>query len=102
VKAFRQRPATLNFAALLVVAGVVLNRINAVFFAMNLKGPMPQNAPSGYFPSVWEWGLSIGLVAAAILAFRWAAQTMPVLPRQEPLRSGSGHPLISRAATNSA
>lgn len=81
--AIRQQPATLNFAALLAVAGVVLNRTNAVFFAMNLKGPMPQIAPSGYFPSVWEWGLSIGLVAGTILVFRWAALTMPVLPKQQ-------------------
>jgi len=82
-KALRQRPATLCFATLLAVLGVVFNRVNAVFFAMNLKGPMPQIAPSSYFPSVWEWGLSVGLVAAAILAFRWAAQNMPVLPRPE-------------------
>jgi len=82
-KAIRQRPAALSLAALIVVIGVVLNRTNAVFFAMNLKGPMPQIAPSGYFPSVWEWGLSIGLVAATILVFRWAAHTMPVLPKQQ-------------------
>jgi formate dehydrogenase iron-sulfur subunit len=82
-KAIRQRPAPLNLAALLAVTGVVLNRTNAVFFAMNLKGPMPQIAPTGYFPSVWEWGLSIGLVAGTILVFRWAAQAMPVLPSPE-------------------
>jgi len=70
-------------SALLAVSGVVLNRTNAVFFAMNLKGPMPQIAPSGYFPSVWEWGLSAGLVAGTILVFRWATQSMPVLPRRE-------------------
>jgi len=82
-KSIRYRPTALNLAALLVVVGVVLNRVNAVFFAMHLKGPMPQIAPTSYFPSVWEWGLSVGLVAATILVFRWAAQTMPVLPRQQ-------------------
>ena len=50
---------------------------------MNLKGPMPQIAPVGYFPSVWEWGLSAGMVAGAIWLFRWAAQNMPVLPKEE-------------------
>ena len=79
----RLQPAALGLAAFLTVLGVIFNRANAVFFAMNLKGPMPQIAPSGYVPSACEWGVSIGMVAAAVLLFRWGAQTMPVLPEQE-------------------
>lgn len=65
------------------VLGVILNRVNAVFFAMSLNGPMPQIAPRPYVPSVWEWGLSAGMIAAAILLFRLAVQVLPVLPREE-------------------
>jgi formate dehydrogenase iron-sulfur subunit len=79
----RKRPGILGFATMLVLLGVVLNRLNVVFFAMHLKGPMPQIAASGYFPSVWEWGLSVGLIAAAILLFRLGVQILPVLPKEE-------------------
>ena len=82
-KRLRERPAVLGVAAFVAMLGVVLNRLNAVFFAMDLKGPMPQIAPRGYFPSVWEWGLSAGMIAATILLFRRAAQILPVLPREE-------------------
>ncbi|HUK53482.1 MAG TPA: 4Fe-4S dicluster domain-containing protein [Candidatus Binatia bacterium] len=79
----RQQPAGLGLAAFLTVVGVIFNRANAVFFAMNLKGPMPQIAPSGYIPSVWEWGVSLGMGAAAVVLFRWGANNLPVLPKQE-------------------
>lgn len=79
----RSNPRILAFAALFTVLGVVFNRFNAVFFAMNLKGPVPQIAPHGYFPSVWEWGISIGMVATAILLFRLGVQFVPILPKQE-------------------
>ena len=66
-----------------VAAGVVLNRVNVVLLAMNLKGPMPQFAPEPYFPSLVEWGMSIGLIAATIFLFGLGARLWPVLP-QEP------------------
>jgi formate dehydrogenase iron-sulfur subunit len=61
---------------------VVLNRASVVAFAMDLKGPMPF-APGSYFPSAFEWGVSVGLVAATIFLFGWAARNMPVLPKEE-------------------
>jgi formate dehydrogenase iron-sulfur subunit len=63
--------------------GIVLNRANAVLFAMTLKGPMPQIAPSTYSPSVFEWGISVGLIAAAIFLFGLGVRLMPVLPKEE-------------------
>jgi len=54
---------------------------------MNLKGPMPFE-PKPYFPSVFEWGLSIGLVATTIFLFGWRARNMPLLPKPEPARDG--------------
>ena len=84
VARLREKPAALPWGALLACGGVVLNRANVVAFAMDLKGPMPQASPSGYFPSAFEWGVSIGLVAATIFLFGWAARNMPVLPKEEP------------------
>jgi formate dehydrogenase iron-sulfur subunit len=34
-------------------------------------------------PSAFEWGVSVGLVAATIFLFGWAARNMPVLPKEE-------------------
>ena len=79
----RRQPGTVALATLLALLGVVLNRVSAVFFAMKLNGPMPQLAPQTYIPSVWEWGLSAGMIAAAILLFRLAVQVLPVLPKEE-------------------
>ena len=76
------RPAVLFTGALLCALGVVFNRINVVLWAMNLRGPMPQNAPLSYFPSVVEWGISIGLIAAAIFLFGLGARLLPVLPEE--------------------
>jgi formate dehydrogenase iron-sulfur subunit len=80
----RERPAPLFWGALLACGGVVLNRANVVFFAIDLRGPMPQDAPQAYAPSAYEWGVSVGLVAATIFLFGWAARNMPVLPKAEP------------------
>ena len=43
---------------------------------------MPQNAPAPYSPSVVEWGISIGLIAAAIFLFGLGARLLPVLPEE--------------------
>jgi formate dehydrogenase iron-sulfur subunit len=48
-----------------------------------LRGPMPQNAPASYAPSIVEWGISIGLIAAAIFLFGLGARLLPLLPEEE-------------------
>jgi formate dehydrogenase iron-sulfur subunit len=63
--------------------GVVFNRVNVVLLAMDLKGPMPQIAPEAYAPSIFEWGISIGLIAATIFLFGLGARLMPLLPKDE-------------------
>ena len=81
--AWRQRASWLATGALLVALGITFNRTNVVLLAMNLKGPMPQFGPELYSPSVVEWGISIGLIAATIFLFGLAARLMPVLPADE-------------------
>jgi len=65
------------------VAGVVLNRVNVVLFAMEFKGSMPGFAPKSYTPTVVEWGSSIGLIAATVFLFGLAARHLPILPKRE-------------------
>ena len=79
----RLRPRTLLVASSLVAAGITFNRMNVVIFAMNLKGPMPGFAVEPYFPSLVEWGISIGLIAATIFLFGLAARLVPLLPSVE-------------------
>jgi len=77
--------------ALLTTLGVVLNRVNVVALAMNLKGARPQFAPEPYLPSIFEWGVSIGLIAAAIFLFGLGARLWPVLPKNAAAAGPSTH-----------
>ena len=79
----RERPQVLFVGALLTTLGVVFNRVNVVLLAMHLKGAMPQVAPESYSPSVFEWGISVGLIAATIFLFGLGVRLMPVLPKPE-------------------
>jgi formate dehydrogenase iron-sulfur subunit len=83
-KALRERADLLFVGSLLAVLGVAFNRMNVVLFAMTFKGRMPWMAPETYAPSLVEWGISIGLIAATIFLFGLAARHMSVLPRTEP------------------
>jgi formate dehydrogenase iron-sulfur subunit len=85
---FRRQPSMLFAGTLLTTLGIVLNRVNVVLLAMNLKGSMPQVSPETYMPTVVEWGVSIGLIAATIFLFGLAARLMPVLPK-EPATPGA-------------
>ena len=54
----------------------------------DLRGRMPWVAPERYTPSIVEWGVSIGLIAATIFLFGLGARWVPVLPKRE---AGEGH-----------
>jgi formate dehydrogenase iron-sulfur subunit len=82
-KGQRLKPAVLGLASALATGGIVLNRMNVVVFGMSLKGAAPQQAPQAYFPSVVEWGVSLGLIAATIFLFGLAVRHLPVLPKEE-------------------
>jgi formate dehydrogenase iron-sulfur subunit len=84
----RRSPGALAVAALLAVLGVVYNRMNVVLFAMTFNGRMPWGAPESYAPSLVEWGVSVGLIAATILLFGLAARHMSVLAKPTP---SAGH-----------
>ena len=50
---------------------------------MTFLGRMPWVAPHSYWPSLFEWGVSIGLIAATIFLFGLGARLFPVLPKPE-------------------
>jgi formate dehydrogenase iron-sulfur subunit len=82
-QSLRLRPGILFTATFLTTMGVVFNRINVVLLAMTLNGSMPQTAPEPYMPSIFEWGISVGLIAATIFLYGLGARLMPLVPKQE-------------------
>jgi formate dehydrogenase iron-sulfur subunit len=43
---------------------------------------MPQLGPLHYRPSVIEWGISVGMIAATIFLFRLGVAYLPILPKE--------------------
>jgi len=78
----RANPKLLFAGALLAAAGVVLNRTNVVLLSMHLAGTPPYLAPESYSPSMLEWGVSVGLIAATIFLYGIGARLMPLLPKR--------------------
>jgi Ni/Fe-hydrogenase subunit HybB-like protein len=74
----RNTPRLLFIAALLVVLGVVLNRVN-VF----LIGYQPPYVTVPYFPSIFEIAVTVGLVATLMLIYRAVATFFPVISHPE-------------------
>ncbi|AEG60829.1 NrfD/PsrC family molybdoenzyme membrane anchor subunit [Desulforamulus ruminis] len=62
---------------LLVSGGLILNRMNVVFTGMS-------GASGGsYFPSVWEWFVSIGLVSIGVLAYCFIVENFKILDHDD-------------------
>jgi Ni/Fe-hydrogenase subunit HybB-like protein len=72
----RNSPHLLCLAAGLVMFGVILNRTNVY-----LVGYQPVNVTTVYFPSLAEWGLTIGAVAALCVCWRALVTYFPVVSR---------------------
>ncbi|MEX0774914.1 MAG: Ni/Fe-hydrogenase cytochrome b subunit [Phycisphaeraceae bacterium] len=70
----RRSERWLAASCLMVILGVVLNRLNVFVI-----GYSPPFATRSYFPSLTEFALSIGLVAALLLAYRLAVTYLPIL-----------------------
>jgi len=87
-KASRGSRGTLFLGALLACGGVILNRTNVVVYALSLKGPIPQSDPQSYAPSLYEWGLSVGLIAATVFLYGWAVRNLPIIQKDEQTAHG--------------
>ncbi len=71
MKSVRESENGLLATSSLVLFGVILNRFDVNFFAQ-------QGSGSFYFPSIWEFLVTIGLMSAIILAYRLAVMHLPV------------------------
>ena len=81
-------PRILLASALLVLGGVVMNRINVFLVAYR-----PPYADHAYFPSLGEVAVTVGLFAALALTYRFIVTRFPVLPVEESpgLSAGEAH-----------
>jgi Ni/Fe-hydrogenase subunit HybB-like protein len=70
----RRSPKRLGLACLLVILGVVVNRLNCFVIAYH-----PPYATRTYVPSIAEFAVSMGLVAALMLIYRVAVTYLPIL-----------------------
>ena len=75
-KGAREKINTLLAVDILVIVGVLINRLNVSIFAL-YRDQASRGAQ--YFPSLVEFVLSIGLIALAIFLFKMAAKHLPLL-----------------------
>lgn len=73
----RNLPRGLLAASLLVMAGIVLNRVNVCWFGMSVQDQLH------YFPTWMEISVSLGFITAGTIAFFLAVHYLPVFPRAE-------------------
>jgi len=74
----RRSAGGLFVAAAMYIAGIVLNRCTVFFIAYK-----PLYAEKAYFPTLGEFALTIGLVAAIVFVYRAVVTLLPVLPAVE-------------------
>ena len=70
-----RRPKLVRFAAFLTVLGIILNRLNVSVIAFNWQLGHPKN----YFPAWTEFWISMLIVTAGIVVYRWVVNRMPIL-----------------------
>jgi Ni/Fe-hydrogenase subunit HybB-like protein len=75
----RKSPPLLFTAALLVVLGVLLSRINTFITAYT-----PPYATHPYFPSIGEISVTIGFACLLMLAYRFFVSNFPVISQPDP------------------
>jgi Ni/Fe-hydrogenase subunit HybB-like protein len=86
----RSSPRLLAMASLLVMVGVIINRTNVYWI-----GYRPAFAMARYFPSLAEWGFTIGIVAALLFLWRCIVIRFPVITPGEPNESAIQEQAVS-------
>ena len=75
-------PLKLFIASTLVIAGVLLNRINNFIIAYH-----PPYSKEAYIPSIGEFSVTIGCIAMLVLLYRLAVRFLPVISlHQHPMK----------------
>jgi len=73
----RNRERALLAASLLVMAGIVLNRVNVSWIGMSVGDQL------NYYPTWMEIALSLGFITAGTIIFFLAVHYLPVFPKTE-------------------
>ncbi len=73
----RQNETGLITGAVLVIAGLMLNRFDVGLIAWT------RPAGATYFPALLEFGLSFGVIAAGVLTYDWVARHFPLFAEEE-------------------
>jgi len=81
-KKTRQSRIGVFTAATMIVFGVALNRINV--FIVGYTSPITE---AGYFPSIVEIFVTLGLIATLMFIYRFIVTFLPVLQAQQPIAS---------------
>lgn len=94
IKKNRTSPNGLLSGAIIVLAGMILNRFNVSWFAVKHPDPL-FHLPSfmgnvDYFPTLPEVAVSIGIFSAGILAFGLIAKYFPVFEEEHPAAAHAG------------
>lgn len=76
IRKVRESPAGLFWSAVIVIVGLVLNRI-----VMTLVAPQA-SVETTYFPTWMEFALTVGLVSTGVFAFMLASRFLPVFPEE--------------------
>jgi Ni/Fe-hydrogenase subunit HybB-like protein len=77
IRKIRNLPRGLLAAALLVMVGIILNRINVCWFGMSVGDELQ------YIPTWMEVAVSMGSILAGTVAFFLAVHFLPVFPKTE-------------------
>ena len=78
----RHSPRWLGLTTLALMLSVVVNRANVYWI-----GYQPPRTNKMYFPSLAEWGVTIGAIAALILIWRIIATVFPIISRPQRVRT---------------
>jgi Ni/Fe-hydrogenase subunit HybB-like protein len=68
----RERRRGLATACALIIAGILLHRLNVAVIGLRVRHW------ESYFPSFGEVGITLGITAAALFAFGWFARILPI------------------------
>jgi len=85
----RETKRGLATACALIIAGVLLHRLNVAVIGLRVRHW------ETYFPSIGEIGITLGITAAALFAFGWLARILPIheeLPSPETRPHSATHP----------
>jgi Ni/Fe-hydrogenase subunit HybB-like protein len=71
----QKNTATIKFAAILTMLGIILNRLNYTFIVYNWYVPLSEK----YWPAPMELVITASIILSEIWVFRWMVNRMPVL-----------------------